>query len=280
MTSAPVAELAGLAFAYPTRGGVPRAVLRGVDLRIDAGELVALVGANGSGKSTLLRILAGTLRPDAGVARLMGRAVGAWRRVELARRVAVLPQSLELPAGFRVAEIVAMGRTPHATRLFGAGPEDERAVEQALIDADALELAERMVHELSGGERQRVLVALALAQDPTLLLLDEPTVHLDVAHQVALLDAIQRLRRRRAVTTVAVLHDLNLAAAFAPRLAVLDGGRVVADGDPAAILRPELIRRVFGIGAEDAFTAEGRRVLALRTPWAPDRLNLPAGTTL
>ena len=157
-----------------------------------------------------------------------------------------------------------MGRAPHARRLFASTEADERAVARALADAGALELTDRFAEELSGGERQRLLVAMALAQEPDLLLLDEPTLHLDLAHQVALLGTIRRLRDQRGLTVLAVLHDLNLAAAFAPRVAILDDGRVVADGPPAEVLSPDLVRRVFGVQVDEARTPDGRRHLALR----------------
>jgi iron complex transport system ATP-binding protein len=259
----PLVALRGVHFAYPRAGGEPRAVLRGLDLALPAGGLVALLGANGSGKTTVLRLLSGALAPDAGEARLEGRSIGEWRRDALARRVAVLPQQLDLPDGFRAAELVEMGRAPHARRLFGSTPEDERAVERALADADALDLAGRYPHELSGGERQRVLVAMALAQEPELLLLDEPTLHLDLAHQLSLLTAIRRLRAQRGLTVLAVLHDVNLAAAFAPRVVVLADGMVAADGPPDEVLSPVLVERVFGVSVEAALTRDGRRHLAL-----------------
>jgi cobalamin transport system ATP-binding protein len=253
-----------LVAGYPLPGGGRRAVLRGVDLSLARGELVGLLGTNGSGKTTLLRVLAGTLVPEAGTVTFDGREVGGWSRSALARRIALLPQQVELPAGFRVAELVAMGRAPHARRLFASTAEDDRAVAQALVDADATELADRPADELSGGERQRLLVAMALAQEPSLLLLDEPTLHLDLSHQVALLSAIRRLRDQRGLTVLAVLHDLNLAAAFAPRVAVLDAGVVAADGPPREVLTPELVRRVFGVAVDEAKTVDGRGHLALR----------------
>jgi iron complex transport system ATP-binding protein len=256
-----VLAVSGLRVSYEADDDERREVLRGVDLAVEMGELVALLGPNGSGKTTLLRAIAGTLPRDAGSVAIFGRDLDTWSRVALARRVAVLPQSLVLPDGFRVAEIVEMGRAPHATRWFGSSADDADAVERALRDADALELAERHADELSGGERQRVLVAMALAQQPELLLLDEPTLHLDVAHQASLLATVARLRARRGLTVIAVLHDLNLAAAHAPRVAVLGAGRVVADGDPASILRPDLVREVFGVAVDDARTADGRRFL-------------------
>jgi cobalamin transport system ATP-binding protein len=264
--SAPPEAIAGLSsveFGYPLRDGSRREVLNGVTLSLGRGDLVALLGANGSGKTTLLRLLTGMLAPVRGQVTVGGRPVVEWRRDELARRVAVLPQQLELPVGFRVGELVEMGRAPHARRLFGATEDDERAVARALSDADALDLAHRFADELSGGERQRVLVAMALAQEPELLLMDEPTLHLDLAHQVALLSTIRRLRAQRGLTVLAVLHDLNLAAAFAPRVVVLAGGRVAADGPPSDVLTPALVERAFGVAVDEVRGTDGRRHLAL-----------------
>ncbi len=263
-TLVPVVDAQGITFGYAARG-MRRPVLDGLDLVIAPGELVALVGTNGSGKTTLLRVLAGTLPAERGSLRLFGRPAAAWSRVETARRVAVLPQTLELPDGFRVGEVVAMGRLPHARSRFGSTSEDAEAVERALRDADALELAARPVTELSGGERQRVGVAMALAQEPQLLLLDEPTLHLDIAHQLALLATIDRLRARRGIAVLAVIHDIAMAAA-APRVAVLDGGRIVADGPPREMLTAELVGRVFGVPVEEWLSADGSRRLAVALP--------------
>ena len=254
----------GVWFGY--HAGDAQPVLRGVDLRVRRGELVALVGPNGSGKTTLLRLLTGLHRPRAGRVAILGRPIEEWSRAQLARRVSVLPQSLELPAGFRVAVLVGMARAPHATRLFADTDADRAAVARALAEAGAEDLAERHVEELSGGERQRVLVAMALAQEPELLLLDEPTVHLDLAHAVAVLEAVRDLRAGRGVTALAVIHDLALAAAFAPRVVVLADGQVVADGPPDEVLAGSLVERVLGIAVEEAWTAGGRRVLV---PVAP-----------
>jgi iron complex transport system ATP-binding protein len=261
-----IRTLAGLervSFGYRLADGGRRPVLHDLDLTVARGEVGAVLGPNGSGKTTLLRLLTGQLRPDAGSVTFDGRAVGDWRRDALARRVAVLPQQLELPVGFRVAELVEMGRAPHATRLFGSTADDEAAVHRALLDADALDLANRYADELSGGERQRVLVAMALAQEPELLLMDEPTLHLDLAHQVALLAAIRRLQRQRDLTVVAVLHDLNLAAEFAPRVVVLSDGRVAADGAPDDVLTPALVERAFGVRVSEAFDHRRRRHLVV-----------------
>ena len=261
-----VVEAHDLHAGYRSADGSWRPALRGVDLAIEVGEMVAMIGPNGSGKSTLLRCLAGTLPVTAGTVGLWGRPVSSYSRVEIARRVAVLPQSLELPAGFLVAEIVAMGRAPHARNRWGSSPEDRAAVERALIDADAVDLAERRVEELSGGERQRVIIALALAQDPALLLLDEPTAHLDVAHAAALLGSVTRLREIRGVTVVVVLHDLGLVGMWAPRVILLNRGRIVADGPPALALRAGLIRDAYGIAVEVARTDDGRQVLVPHLP--------------
>jgi len=258
-----LASVSGASFAYSLPGGGRREVLRDVSLELRPGELVGLLGPNGSGKTTLLRLLTGQLTPEAGNVAFDGRSVGEWRRDDLARRVAVLPQQLDLPAGFRVAELVEMGRAPHARSLFGSTAEDERAVRQALVDADAIELADRHADELSGGERQRVLVAMALAQEPELLLLDEPTLHLDLAHQVALLRTIRRLRSQRALTVLAVLHDINLAAVFVPRVVVLAEGGVAADGSAAEVLTPALVERVFGVSVRALQAGDGRHHLAL-----------------
>ncbi|MEO5986157.1 MAG: ABC transporter ATP-binding protein [Candidatus Limnocylindria bacterium] len=265
-----VLEIEGLSVSYPESAGARRRVLRDLTMSVQAGELVALLGANGSGKTTLLRAIAGTIDPDAGRIRLFGRDLPSWSRGSLARRVAVLPQSLVLPDGFRVAELVEMGRAPHATRWFGASPDDAAAVESALVDADALDLADRHADELSGGERQRVLVAMALAQEPELLLLDEPTLHLDIAHQASLLATVDRLRGRRGLTVIAVLHDLNLAIAHAPRIAVLGSGRIVADGEQQAVLRPDVVRDSFGVAVDEAHTADGRRFLVPHGRAAPE----------
>ncbi len=260
-----VARLTGVAAGYP--GG--RSVLRRVDLELGAGEQVALLGANGSGKSTLLRVLSGLLPPAAGGVELFGRPIRSWRRGELARLVTVLPQGMELPHGFRVSEVVALGRIPHARSWFATSADDEAAVARALVDADVEQLADRGVNELSGGERQRVLVALALAQEPRLLLLDEPTAHLDVAHQLALIGLLERLRHARGLTVLAVLHDLNLAARFADRAVILDRGRLLTAGAEKGRFDLHRLRDAFGVPIAEAVTADGRHVLAPMMPETP-----------
>jgi iron complex transport system ATP-binding protein len=248
----PLLELDDVTFGYRRRGRPDRDVLRGVSLAISPGEMVALLGPNGSGKTTLLRLAVGTVPPRSGRVALDGRPVGAWTRREVAQRVAILPQLPSLPDGFRVEELVEMGRAPHARSRFGAGPEDAAAVERALVDADARDLVGRRIDELSGGERQRVLVGMVLAQEPRLLLLDEPTQHLDLAHQVALLSALDRLRRTRGLAVLAVLHDPAIVALSVPRAILLSEGRVVADGPSEEVLRPTTVAAVFGISLPTA----------------------------
>ena len=190
------------------------------------------------------------MRPTAGQVRLDGRPVGEYARRELARRVALVPQEPVLPEGFTVAELVLLGRTPYLRPLQAEGPADFAAARRALAAVDCLGLADRRLGELSGGERQRAALARALAQEPELLLLDEPTTHLDLAHQEAILAALARLNREAGLTVLAVFHDLNLAAASCARLAVLHDGRLVADGPLGAVITPDVVRQVYGLDAE------------------------------
>ena len=225
-----------------------REVLRGVDLIAHAGELVALVGPNGAGKSTLLRVLAGLLAPMSGTVTIDGADVRTLDRGAIARRIAVVPQVFETLFPFTVREVAALGRTSRLGPLGTLGSEDARAVARALDDIGATELADRRIDRVSGGERQRAVLAMALAQEAGVLLLDEPTAHLDPAHQRETLARVADLARERGLTIIAVLHDLNLASAFASRIAVLAEGLVVRDGDPRQVLTADLVIRVFGPG--------------------------------
>ena len=223
-------------------------VLRGVDLVCAAGERVALVGPNGAGKTTLLRCLAGLLRPRAGEILLDGTPLAALDVRTRARRIAVVPQTFVTPFAFSVREIVALGRTAHVGPFGGLTPRDRRAIDAALEQAECGALAERPFAELSGGERQRAVLAMALAQEADVLLLDEPTVHLDPAHQRAMLALLGRLARDGGLVCIAVLHDLNLAAALSDRVVVVEGGRIAADGPPGAVLTQRTVERTFGPG--------------------------------
>ena len=224
-----------------------RAVVRGVDLDIAAGERVALIGPNGAGKSTLLRVLTGLVRPATGRASLGGVAIERLDRGAIARRLAVVPQQATLPFATRVEEVVALGRLPHEDPFRGARPADRAAIAAAIERVGVGHLLGRDARELSLGERQLVLLALAVAQAAPMLVLDEPTVHLDLRHQVGTMELLVDLNVRDGTTILAVLHDLGLAAIFFPRLVLIDAGRIVADGTPAEVLTPDRIRDVFGV---------------------------------
>ncbi|MBO7746562.1 ABC transporter ATP-binding protein [Paenibacillus sp. MWE-103] len=223
-----------------------RQILNDINFEWKQGAMYGIIGPNGVGKSTLLRLLAGTERPGAGEVLLEGKAVSAYKRKDLAKRVAVLQQG-GLPAvGFTVRETVAMGRFPYQNWLGEEGEEGERTVERTLRELGLADMQDRPIDALSGGERQRVALAKVMAQEPELLLLDEPTTYLDIGYQVQLLDAVKRWQAERRLTVVAVLHDLNLAAHYCDELLVLREGKIEAFGPPSEVVRPELIARVFG----------------------------------
>lgn len=218
-----------------------------VSLQIHTGEMVGLLGPNGSGKTTLLRLLSGVLNPQQGQVTLDGRDLHSWGRVGVARRMAVVPQELHIPYAFTVEHMVGLGRTPFIKTFFGAHTrEDAAIVQEAMELAGVTALAARVFNELSGGERQRVMIAMALAQQPAMLLLDEPTAHLDVKHQIETLELVQQLNRERGVSVIAAIHDLNLAARYFPRLILFQRG-IVADAAPTAVLEPGLLSRVYGV---------------------------------
>ena len=224
-----------------------RAILRDVSFRLDPGERVALIGPNGAGKSTLLRVLAGTLKPTVGRMELGGTSLASLERSEVARRLAVVPQQTALPFAMRVEEVVALGRLPHEAPLRGSRPADRAAVAAAIDRVGLGHLLGRDARELSLGERQLVLLALAVAQEAPVLLLDEPTVHLDLRHQVEAMELLQDLNERDGTAMVAVLHDLGLASHFFPRLVLIAHGRILADGPPDEVLTDERIRDVFNV---------------------------------
>jgi iron complex transport system ATP-binding protein len=224
--------------------------VRTVTLAVPPGEVLALAGPNGSGKSTLLRAITGLEPLSSGTVRLLGRELGSLSLRERARTLAWMPQEESLGDNVPVADYVQYGRYAHVPPLAPEREADQRAVAAALEDADVSEFAGRGVLELSGGERQRVRLARVLAQETPVLLLDEATAHLDVGHQLDLLNRIRRIARRDSRAVVIALHDLNLAARFADRVAVLSHGQLVAEGSPSVILSPELLARVWGIVAE------------------------------
>jgi len=231
-------------------GYAAHAVLRGISLDIPRGEFLGILGPNGSGKTTLLRALAGLLRPTSGRILLNGIDLAALRPREIARQVACVLQDNPVAYGagdlaFAVHDLVTMGRTPYLARTGWETPADREAVDNAMHLAEVSHLADRPVTELSGGDRQRVFIAMALAQRCSILLLDEPTSHLDIAHQIAILDLFARLNRDSGTTVVGVFHDLNLASEYCRRLLFLKDGSLAALGAPQEVLTDATIRDVF-----------------------------------
>lgn len=226
---------------YPGR---PSPAVQDVDLELSPGALVGLVGPNGSGKTTLLRALLGTLPLSAGTVTILGRPVGEWRPRDLARQVAVVAQREEALFPLTVEETVALGRYAHLGPLAAPGERDRQVVAEAMARADVAEFAGRRTDTLSGGEWQRVRVARALAQEPRVLVLDEPTASLDVRHEMEVFELVRRLAGE-GIATLLITHHLNLAARYADRLLLLRQGRVAAEGPPATVLRPEIVADVF-----------------------------------
>jgi len=220
-------------------------VLSSISFSVSAGEIFGLLGPNGSGKSTLVRLMSGVRSPQRGRVTYAGRDLRAYRREELARAIGVVPQETTIELPFSVLEVVLMGRSPYLGKFGFESVHDlavaQRAMEQTGVDA----LAAREVHALSGGERQRVILARALAQEPRVLLLDEPTAFLDIKHQVAVYDLIRQLSREQGLAVVAILHDLNLAALYCDRLALLKAGRVFYQGTPEQVLTYANVKAVY-----------------------------------
>lgn len=243
-------EARGVRFAYG-----PRTVLHDVSLAVGAGELVGLVGPNGCGKSTLLRLLAGALTPASGTILLDGAPFAKRRRAELARVLGVLPQDPSLEFPFTALEVVLMGRTPHLPGLGFPRAGDLAIARAAMAELEVADIEDRPIDRLSGGERQRIFLARALAQEPQILLLDEPTTHLDLRHQTGMYDVVRALCRGRGLAVLAVLHDLNLAAAYCDRLVLMSGGRVRAEGSPEVVLTRDLLTAAYEtdvyVGAND-----------------------------
>jgi len=254
-----VLEARDLHFGYPQG---PR-VLAGVELRLEPGTWLAVLGPNGSGKTTLLALLLGLLRPSAGEVRLDGRPLQAWSAAARGRRIAYLPQNGPYPPGLTAGEVVRLGRLPHLGLWSREGPDDEAAVAWAMQVTETVALADRPMAALSGGERQRVLLARALAQRPRYLLLDEPTNHLDLHHQAALLRLLGRLAAE-GIGVASVFHDPNHALA-AGRAVLLEGGRVADAGTPEQVVTGAAFRRVY---AGDVRVLRGEGRVAVLPRWA------------
>lgn len=226
-----------------------RRVLDGVDLAVAEGKLTVLLGPNGSGKSTLLKTLARTLTPSAGRVCLDGQDIHRRNTREVARRLGILPQGPSAPEGLTVRQLVGMGRFPHQRLWRQDAAQDARAIREAMAYADVTDLADRGVDALSGGQRQRCWIAMVLAQETDLILLDEPTTFLDLKVQVDLLELLSRLAHEHGRTLLLVLHDLNLAAAYADRLVMMRDGRIVTSGTPEAVFTADNLKRVFDLDA-------------------------------
>lgn len=235
--------------AVTTGYGASADVLHDVSLEIEQGAFITIIGPNGSGKSTLLRVLAAVLKPRRGKAVLDGRSLGGYAPRELARRIAFLPQQPVTPNELTVRELVSYGRHPYLGWMGRMRPGDWRIVDDACAMTRLTDLQDRQVGTLSGGERQRAWLALSLAQQPDMLLLDEPTTFLDICYQLEILELVRQLNTDLEMTVVMVLHDLNQAARFSRRLLAVQGGRLAADGAPDAVLSPEFLKAVFRIEA-------------------------------
>ncbi len=240
----PILEGRSLTLAYEARR-----VATDLDVAIPAGKMTVIIGPNACGKSTLLRALSRLLVPVAGEVRLRGRDIRGYGAKELARELGLLPQAPVAPHGICVADLVARGRFPHQRLLRQWSDADEHAVRQAMTQTHVDDLAARSVEELSGGQRQRVWLAMALAQETPLLLLDEPTTWLDIAHQFEVLELCRRLNHDNGRTLVMVLHDLNQATRYADHLIVMRAGAIVAAGAPETVMTPALVEAVFGIAS-------------------------------
>ncbi len=226
-----------------------RTISEELSVDIPDGEFTVIIGPNACGKSTLLRALARLLAPESGAVLLDGKQIGSYPAKEVARTIGLLPQTSTAPDGIRVADLVARGRFPHQTLLRQWSRADADAVAAALAATGVTELSARPVDELSGGQRQRVWIAMVLAQETPIILLDEPTTYLDIAHQIQLLELCRSLQRDSGRTVVAVLHDLNHAFRYADHLVAMKDGRVVAAGRPREIVTAELVEEVFALGS-------------------------------
>lgn len=270
MSASPLLILDRVAFDYDGRPAV-----RDVSLALERGHVSGLLGPNGSGKSTVLRLAAGLLAPRQGAVHLAGQPLAAMGRAEIARRVAVVPQNAPMPEAFTGWEVAFAGRTPHLGPFRGSSAADDAIVSRALALVDAAPFADRRVSAMSGGERQRLLLARALAQEPDVLLLDEPTTHLDLAHQVAFLDLVLRLAQRSGLAIAIVFHDLSLASEYCDSLLLMHQGTIVARGTPAEVLTPTLISSAYGLDVSVVRHPQSGRPVVLLPP-APRTTTNPA----
>ncbi|HET7579485.1 MAG TPA: ABC transporter ATP-binding protein [Bacillales bacterium] len=225
-------------------------IVEGLHLQIPAGKVTSIIGPNGCGKSTILKAVSRILRPKKGAVYLDGKAISKHSTKEIAKKMAILPQTPDAPSGLTVAELVAYGRFPHQSGFGKLTPDDKQMVDWSLEVTGMSEFRHRTLDALSGGQRQRIWIAMALAQETELILLDEPTTYLDLAHQLEVLQLLDELNRNEKRTVVMVIHDLNHAARFADHMVAIHGGKIVCEGEPEKVMTAEILREVFEIDAE------------------------------
>ncbi len=252
-------KIENVGFSYPSGFR-----LEEIDLEVTTGSFLALIGPNGCGKSTLVKLMSRLLPPSTGKVLLEGRELASYSTRELARRMAVIPSENHFEFPFPVSEIVAMGRYPFLGRLERVSTSDKQLVRRALRLTGTEQFAQRPISELSSGERQRVLMARAVAQQPQLLILDEPNAHLDIKHQISIFRLLQKLNQEQGVTIVVVLHDLSMTAAFCQRVAVMAEGRLILEGEPREVITASMIRRVYGAEVAVERTSDGVPLLSYR----------------
>ena len=238
-------EVKNLKFAYKDEP-----VLKNLHFNIKKGMFLSIVGPNGSGKSTILKLLNNIYHPESSSILIEGRDIRKFKRKELARKIALVPQDTAIDFEFTVEEVVLMGRHPYKGRFERENGEDHRMVEEAMELTNTLYLKDRMITELSGGERQRVLIARAIAQDPAIILLDEPTAHLDINHQIEILNLLKKLNKERGMTIVLVIHDINLGVRYSDEIIMLNQGKIIGRGKPENVITKENIREAYDLKVE------------------------------
>ena len=240
-----------------------KSVLKNLTIAVEKGQMISIIGPNGSGKSTLLKALSRNLKPDYGKVYLAGGDLAQLSAKVIARKMAVLPQSPEAPKDLTVRDLVEYGRYPHQNWWQPRSAEDDQCVDWALVQTGLGEMASRIVSTLSGGERQRVWIAMALAQKPEILLLDEPTTYLDICHQLEIMELLAEFNQKHNMTVAMVLHDINHAARYSDCVAILHQGEIFAIGTPEQVITPHTLRVVFGVESEIIMDNVGRPVVMI-----------------
>jgi len=239
-------------------------VLKDLSLAIEEGKIISILGPNGSGKSTLLNVLSRNIKPNKGIVYLDGQNLAQLSGKKLAQQMAVLPQSPQAPSDLTVRDLVEFGRFPHQSWWRGKSEQDEACVSWALTQTGLTQMADRVVSTLSGGERQRVWIAMALAQKPEILLLDEPTTYLDICHQLEIMELLAAFNHEHKLTVVMVLHDINHAARYSDYVTVLQQGQIFAAGKPADVITEHTLREVFRVESEISFDSAGKPMVMIR----------------